>query len=147
MSKTVKGLRSKKRWSLLLVEISFLVTFIIIRLITHLQRAHILPNQNGVLHIHHMVPGIILLLFSGYISIAFWANEKIRLIVAILFGIGAALTIDEFALWLFLQDVYWAKQGRDSVDAAIIFLTVAGIGLLISEAHDHMWYRKILKRL
>lgn len=132
-----------------LVLVSFLITFGIVRAITHLQRAGLLPNQHGALHIHHLVPGIFLLLISGYIGISFWTNARLRSLTAILFGVGAALTIDEFALWLYLQDVYWEKQGRDSVDAFIIIAVLLGIGYLISEMQDHFlsrWLHKLLKK-
>jgi hypothetical protein len=82
-----------------------------------------------------MVPGIILLLITGFIGISFWNNEKLRHINAVFFGIGAALTLDEFSLWLFLQNVYWAKQGRDSVDAVVIVIVLLMISLLITEIH------------
>src|SRR5579859_3413221 len=86
-----KTLVKKKAISQFLILISFLITFVIVRTITHLQKAHILGNQNGPLHIHHMVPGIILLLITGFVGISFWSNEKLRHIVAVFFGIGAAL--------------------------------------------------------
>jgi hypothetical protein len=54
----------------------------------------------------------------------------VRNLLAVLFGVGAALTLDEFALWLNLEDVYWAKQGRSSVDAVIVFATLLGMILL-----------------
>jgi len=92
-----------------------------------------------------MVPGIILLLISGYIGISFWSHNRLRLLVAVLFGIGAALTLDEFALWLFLKDVYWAKQGRDSVDAVIIGILLLTLSFLLSEVHDHAWIKNIRK--
>lgn len=129
------NLLTKKALSQFLILISFLATFLIVRTITHLQKAHILGNQNGPLHIHHMVPGIILLLITGFIGISFWNNEKLRHINAVFFGIGAALTLDEFSLWLFLQNVYWAKQGRDSVDAVVIVIVLLMISLLITEIH------------
>lgn len=66
--------------------------------------------------------------------------------MAILFGIGAALTIDEFALWLYLKDVYWAKQGRDSVDAVIVAIIILSLTFLLSEIHDHSWIKKIINR-
>jgi hypothetical protein len=119
----------------ILVLLSFVITYAIVRTITHLQKAHLLPNQNGPLHIHHMVPGILLLLITGYVSISYWSNEKIRHICAIFFGIGAALTIDEFALWLFLQNVYWAKQGRDSVDAVIITIVLLTLAVIFGQVH------------
>lgn len=66
--------------------------------------------------------------------------------MAVLFGIGAALTIDEFALWLYLKDVYWTKQGRDSIDAIVFVLLIFGIVFLISEAHDHDWIKRLFKK-
>jgi hypothetical protein len=48
--------------------------------------------------------------------------------MAILYGLGAALTLDEFALWLNLRDVYWAKEGRSSIDAVILFGSLLAIG-------------------
>lgn len=111
------------------VLLSFLLTFAAVRLITHGIRGGWLPFFHdisaGGKHIHHLVPGIILLLISGYLGAALDPGR--RDIVAILFGIGAALTLDEFALWLNLADVYWAKQGRRSIDAVIVFATIAGI--------------------
>jgi hypothetical protein len=147
MRKFIKRLEDSRRLSQLLTLTSFLITFAIIRAITHLQRLNLLPNQqNTILHIHHLVPGIILILISGYIGISFWPIHKLRQFMAILFGIGAALTIDEFALWLYLRDVYWARQGRDSVDAIVFVLLILGIVFLISEAHDHMWAKRLLKK-
>ncbi len=143
MLKFIKNLSKLESFPQLLVLISFLVTFGITRSITHLQKAGLLPNQQGSLHIHHLVPGIFLLLISGYMGISFWSKEKIRLIVSILFGIGAALTIDEFALWLYLKDVYWEKQGRDSVDAVIIVATLFAIAYVISSMHKHSFIHKI----
>ncbi len=136
--------KGRNRLSQFLILVSFLFSFTIIRVETHLQRAGIIPNQNGVLHIHHMVPGILLVLISGYIGISFWSHTRIRLFVSVLFGIGAALAIDEFALWLFLKDVYWAKQGRDSVDAVFIISVIMLIVFLISEIHDHSFVKKLL---
>jgi hypothetical protein len=51
-------------------------------------------------------------------------------VTAIVFGIGAALTLDEFALWLHLDDVYWSEKGRQSVDAVIVFSIVTGFMLI-----------------
>ena len=119
----------------LVILVTFLVTFGLVRLITHSIRAdrfkRVLRNvqTSGGLHIHHLVPGIILLLVSGYLGIGL-SNDVSEKFVAILFGIGAALTLDEFALWLHLEDVYWAKQGRDSIDAVIITATIIAIGLI-----------------
>lgn len=147
LTRFIKRLEDSKRLSQFLILVSFLITFGIIRAITYLQKLDILPNQhNDILHIHHLVPGIILLLVSGYIGISFWSVHKLRVLMAVLFGIGAALTIDEFALWLYLRDVYWERQGRDSVDAIIFVLLIISIVLLISEVRDHEWIKKLLRR-
>ncbi len=143
---TMQRIRDSRRLSQILVLLSFLITFAIVRSITHLQRLEILPNQTGILHIHHLVPGIFLILISGYVGISFWATDRIRHFMAILFGIGAALTIDEFALWLYLKDVYWLKQGRDSIDAIIYLVIIFTIIFVISEIHDHKWVRKIIRK-
>ena len=144
--KTYQGLENRRRVALTLILVSFLTTFSLIRLVTNLQKAHLLLNQQGMTHIHHLVPGIILLIVCGYIDIAFWSNNKIRPYVAVFYGIGAALTIDEFALWLFLKDVYWEKQGRISVDAVIIAIVLLGLFLVISEVHDYTWIKKMFQR-
>ncbi len=145
--KTLKKADDSKRLSQLLILTSFLITFSIIRLVTHLQKAHLIPNQNGPFHIHHMVPGIISLLISGYIGLSFWKHKKVRFYMPILFGIGAALTIDEFALWLFLKDVYWEKQGRDSVDAVIIVTVILSLIYIVSAVHDHNLFKNTKKRV
>ena len=67
--------------------------------------------------------------------------------MSILFGIGAALTIDEFALWLYLKDVYWTRQGRDSIDAVIIVATLLLIGFAISEFREQKNLRKVVKEV
>ena len=114
----------------MIVLISFLVTFIVARTLTYLQNANLFPQNTTNPHIHHLVPGIILLLISGYSAISFWSNSKLHLIMSAIFGIGAALTLDEFALWLLLRDVYWEEQGRLSIDAVIIVLTILVITYL-----------------
>src|SRR6201999_3744890 len=111
---------------------AFLVTFVVVRLITHAIRAERGPFGNvavGGLHLHHLVPGIILIIVTGYLSNALHLRGP-RTIVAIFFGIGAALTLDEFALWLHLKDVYWSKQGRRSVDVVVVAATLAGLVVL-----------------
>jgi hypothetical protein len=72
------------------------------------------------LHVHHLVFGIVLMIAAGTISFAGFAVSPIYEICAFLFGVGIGLTIDEFALWLYLDDVYWSKEGRTSVDATVI---------------------------
>lgn len=121
------------------ILLSFLIMFVLVRLITyrihrHSQmvetptvgkgRKHLLHDVSvrGI-HIHHLVWGILLLLVAGYVAIAFDPFGQ-RELLALLFGIGAALTMDEFALWLRLEDVYWTKAGRGSVDAVIVVAVI-----------------------
>jgi hypothetical protein len=112
--------------------VSFLITFTIVRVITHAIRADRGPFRNVSVkgkHLHHLVPGIILVLVSGYLSVALHLRLT-RTLDAIAFGIGAALTLDEFALWLNLKDVYWTKQGRDSIDIVVIAAVLASLVVL-----------------
>ena len=126
--------QNERRERLFLASLGFLITFGIVRGITHLIRAGIGPFHNvsnGGLHIHHLVWGILLLLVVGYI----WLIEEgitsswLSSITAIAFGVGAALTLDEFALWLNLQDVYWTGRGRESIDAVVIFAGLLSVGI------------------
>ena len=115
----------------LLLLISFGATFGITRFITHSIRSDRfswLGNvEAGDTHIHHLVWGIVLLLVSGLLAVAVQPPLEVT---AIVFGIGAALTLDEFALWLHLDDVYWSEQGRQSIDAVIVFAIVVGFLVL-----------------
>jgi hypothetical protein len=130
-----------------LALLAFEITFVIVRVITHLQRAGILPNQEGSLHVHHLVPGIILLLLSGYLMLVFSWTKKTSRLAAVLFGIGAALTLDEFALWLNLSDVYWQKQGRESIDAIVIFSVLLLISLLVGGFYQSNWWKNLTERV
>jgi hypothetical protein len=77
-------------------------------------------ETKGGLHIHHLVWGICTVLVTGFLSFALQPTSPWLEILAGLFGIGTGLTLDEFALWLRLQDVYWSDEGRESVDAVIV---------------------------
>ncbi|MBA2505169.1 MAG: hypothetical protein H0V29_04395 [Thermoleophilaceae bacterium] len=119
----------------LLLFSAFLITFGFIRTSTHMIRAGVSwwpgnVETKGGLHIHHMVFGIIGMLIIGYAAIAFYPDPPVREVMAVLFGICMALTLDEFALWLNLKDVYWSKQGRQSIDAVIIAAAVGALLLL-----------------
>lgn len=139
------------RYPRFLVSLAFLLTFLLVRGITHAMKDRQPPVrrlmrkdsglQIGDLHIHHLVGGILLLLLTGYLAIGFdrprWRNR-----LAVLYGIGAALTLDEFALWLNLENVYWARQGRESVDAGIVTGTVfvlAALGRPFWQALGQEW--------
>jgi lysyl-tRNA synthetase class 2 len=118
----------------LLLLVAFLVSWGFIRLSTHMIRAQVRwwPGnvQVGGTHIHHLVFGIFAMLVLGYVAIAFEPASPWRELCAVGFGIGMGLTLDEFALWLDLRDVYWLPEGRKSIDAVVI-TAAAGLLLLI----------------
>lgn len=82
------------------------------------------------LHLHHLVWGIVLLLTAGFLSFALEPGSPENEILAALFGIGAGLTLDEFALWVRLEDVYWTKDGRASLDAVVVATLLGGMIVL-----------------
>jgi hypothetical protein len=106
---------------LLLLLLAFLVAFALTRLYTRLARVYGWGSGNvhGV-HLHHMVIGIIMILVSGVVAIAVTPASPGIEVLAIAFGVGAALTLDEFALWLYFRDVYWSEEGRSSIDATLM---------------------------
>src|ERR687885_264308 len=113
------------RGTAFLVLAAFLVTFVFIRTSARLIRNPKVtwwPGnvEAGGMHIHHLVWGICLVLIAGFLGFAADLENPWWHVSAIAFGIGAGLTIDEFALWLYLRDVYWSQQGRVSVDAAVL---------------------------
>ena len=115
--------------------VAFLGTFAIVRFITHSIRdqrfTKIFHNMSaGGTHLHHLVPGIILMILSGYLLVALPQPEFPKEPLAFFFGVGMALPLDEFALWLHLKDDYWSKEGRQSVDAVIVATTIIGLGVL-----------------
>jgi hypothetical protein len=114
--------------------VAFLLSFGFIRTSAHMIRAQISwwPGnvEVGGTHIHHLVWGILLLLLFGWVGVALHPESPWREIAAVLFGIGTGLTLDEFALWLNLKDVYWSDQGRRSVDAVIIAAGFTGMLLV-----------------
>ncbi len=106
---------------LFLLLLAFLVAFALTRLYTRLARRYGWGSGSvhGV-HLHHMVVGIIMLLVSGAVAIAVTPASPGIEVLAIAFGVGAALTLDEFALWLYFRDVYWSEEGRSSIDATLM---------------------------
>lgn len=118
----------------LLFFVAFLCTFSFIRSSAHLIRAEVSwwPGnvQVGGTHIHHLVWGICILLAVGWVGVTQDLSSPASEIVAIGFGIGAGLTLDEFALWLTLRDVYWEQEGRRSIDAVILVTAAAGVLLV-----------------
>jgi hypothetical protein len=84
-------------------------------------------ETEGGVHLHHLVWGILLMLFCGFLSFAAPLQSPWWHVIAIGFGIGAGFTLDEFALWVRLQDVYWAEEGRASFDAVVCTCAFAGL--------------------
>jgi hypothetical protein len=94
----------------------------------------------GSKHIHHVVVGVVLVMISGItlVTLSVNGNEPEFTATAIIFGIGAALVLDEYALILHLSDVYWEEDGRTSVDA--VFAAIAVGGLLVLGLHPLMFF-------
>jgi len=123
------------RLPLLCFLLGFIVGFLLIRLSVRLIRKRVRwwPGnvRAGNVHIHHMVFGVVLVLLSG-IGLVTMYGSGVGTISALsaVFGLGAALVLDEFALIYYLRDVYWEEQGRTSVDAVFVALAVTGLLLL-----------------
>jgi hypothetical protein len=120
----------RPRRRLFVASVSFFLTFAGVRAVVFAVLHQIPPFhfiEHGGRHIHHLVFGIIILLAVGYGWLADIGTGEddssilLSRLMAILYGVGAALTLDEFALWLNLKDVYWSPQGRSSIDAIILF--------------------------
>jgi hypothetical protein len=134
--------RSAALWAL----IGFLVTFTLTRAITlrirrrsaEAEASGVQPAEGGAIkdvyiggvHIHHQVWGILLVLVTGLLAFRYQPGSPWNEVLATLFGVGAALALDEFALWLHVDDVYWSEEGRKSIDAVIVAVVV-GFALLI----------------
>jgi lysyl-tRNA synthetase class 2 len=119
--------------ALFLLLVGFITTFLFIRLSVRMIRAGVRwwPGNitSGDVHIHHVVFGTVFMLVSGVLAFApaGWRSPWWDILGA-LFGIGAALVLDEFALILHLDDVYWSEKGRTSIDAVVL---AAAITLLL----------------
>jgi hypothetical protein len=120
------------RQGVFLVLVGFLGSFAFIRMSTRMIRAEVswwpgnIESESG-LHVHHLVFGIITMMVAGTVGFAAFGHSPLTEICAFFFGIGAGLTIDEFALWVYLEDVYWAEQGRSSIDATVIAAALIGM--------------------
>jgi hypothetical protein len=87
-------------------------------------------TTKGGLHLHHLVWGIVLILVSGFLNFVLRPGSPGVEILAAMFGIGAGLTLDEFALWIHLEDVYWSQEGRVSIDAVVVATLLGGLIVL-----------------
>ena len=112
---------------------AFVITFIVTRLITRMIRAGRGPFKDNVsesgLHIHHAVPGIILLVIGAFMAIAVDTDSPWAIAAAVFVGVGTSLVLDEFALILHLEDVYWLQEGRISIE--MIALAMGCLGLVL----------------
>jgi len=127
-----------RRERLFLASFGFFTAVLVIRGITIAIHNDVGPFHNVSMdgrHIHHMVWGILLLLLVGYLwllEIGTGAPSCTRFagrVTSILYGVAAALILDEFALWLNLSDVYWQRQGRESYEAMALFGGILAVGI------------------
>ncbi len=127
----------RPRRRLFLASLSFFLTFAIVRGMVFCILHQIPPFHYIIMggrHIHHLVPGILILLAVGYGWLCEFGNGSdsssifASRFMSILYGVGAALTLDEFALWLNLKDVYFVRAGRSSIDAVILFGSLLAVG-------------------
>jgi hypothetical protein len=127
-----------RRERLFLASVGFFTTVLVVRCLTIAIHNSIGPFHDVSVHgrhIHHLVWGIVLLLTVGYAwllelgtgepSSLQWAGR----LTSMLFGVASALTLDEVALWLNLQDVYWEREGRESFEALALFGSLLALGV------------------
>ncbi len=126
----------RPRRRLFIASVSFFLTFATVRGMVFCIVHHIPPFHYVIMegrHIHHLVFGILILLFVGYGWLCEFGNGSDSSsvlssgLMSLLYGLGAALTLDEFALWLNLKDVYFVREGRSSFDAVILFGSLLAI--------------------
>jgi hypothetical protein len=115
---------------------AFLGAFLFIRTSSRLIRSPKVPwwpgsvETKGGLHLHHLVWGIVLIMGSGFLNFVLKPGSPWAEILAGAFGVGAGFTLDEFALWVHLEDVYWSEQGRISIDAVVVATLLGGMIVL-----------------
>src|SRR5713101_2099369 len=126
----------RPRRRLFIASVSFFLTFAIVRGMVYCIVHHIPPFHYVIMegrHIHHLVFGIFILLSVGYGWLCEVGNGSdsssifAGSLMSLLYGLDAALTLDEFALWLNLKDVYFVREGRSSIDAVILFGSLLAI--------------------
>jgi hypothetical protein len=115
---------------------AFLLSFLFIRTSARLIRSPKVPwwpgsvTTSGGLHLHHLVWGIVLMMLCGFLEFATAPASPWNEVLAGGFGVGAGLTLDEFALWVYLRDVYWTNEGRSSLDAVVVAATIGALIVL-----------------
>jgi hypothetical protein len=128
----------RPRRRMFIASFSFLLTFVGVRILVRMIVYQVGPFQWVVVHgrhIHHLVWGILILLMVGYGWLMDLGHSHSPLsiflsrLMSVSYGVGAALTLDEFAIWLNLEpDVYWSQAGRLSIDAVILFGSLLAVG-------------------
>lgn len=155
-----QGIPDRPRRRLFLASIGFFVVFAVARSLAYVNYHHIGPFHDIYIagrHIHHLVWGILILLGVGYgwlVEIGSGSESSsifASRMMSLLYGAGAALTLDEFALWLNLEDVYWARQGRESIDAIVLFgslllMAIWGGGFFRAVGREFLRFRKSSKK-
>jgi hypothetical protein len=141
------NLEKNHEQAVFLVLVGFLGSFAFIRMSTRIIRSESVSwwpgnveSGSGV-HLHHLVFGIVTMMAAGTLGFAADGHAPFTEICALLFGIGVGLTIDEYALWVHLEDVYWAEEGRSSVDATVIaaslmLLIVLGVSPVVIDSNS-----------
>jgi hypothetical protein len=142
-------LAESRRERLFLASVGYFAAALVVRAITIAIHNHIGPFHDVAMHgrhIHHLVWGIALLMIAGYAWLvqvgagAAHSNVWAARAVCMAYGVGAALTLDEFALWLNLRDVYWEREGRESFEAMALFAAVLATGIF-----GHPFFRGIAR--
>jgi hypothetical protein len=139
------NLEDHNEQAIFLVLVGFVGSFAFIRMSTRIIRSESvswwpgnIESETG-LHLHHLVFGIVTMMVAGTLGFVGDGRSPFTEICALLFGVGTGLTIDEFALWVHLEDVYWEREGRSSIDATVIaaslmLLMVLGVSPLTIES-------------
>jgi hypothetical protein len=137
-------------WMFLAILVTFLITRTATRLIRSGRggRAGLGNVQIAGNHVHHQVFGILIIIGTGIVLVSATPHGAALSVAAAVFGVGVGLTVDEFALWLRLRDVYWTKEGRVSVDAIFCVLVitgalVGGASLLSGQVGTTTWWSSV----
>ena len=149
----------RPRRRMFIASVSFLITFVGVRLLVSLVMHQHGPFEwvmVGGRHIHHLVWGILILLLVGYGWLLDLGRSHspmsifLSRLMSVSYGVGAALTLDEFALWLNLEpDAYWSRAGRLNIDAVILFggiLAMGAWGAPFFRGLQIMWTKRMLLR-
>jgi hypothetical protein len=137
-------------WMFVAILLTFLITRTVTRLIRSGSGADVGLGNVRIAgnHVHHQVFGILIIIGTGIVLVSAAPHGAALDVAAAFFGIGVGLTVDEFALWLHLEDVYWAKEGRKSVDAIFCVLAVTGaliggVGFLSGRIGTAAWWSSV----